>query len=142
LDTTRDFFVGNLPPVWTQFGIQLSKALGQAFPEIEFGWAGRPWSNEEFSQVSLSTPESTRGGLLAGALLLILGSLGSVFLWVYFRVVEIYEVRAVIAPFVTFILIFVVGLLGSLEPTRRRLGRIATSYVRVISRLLLGTQRR
>jgi len=132
LDAMRDFLIGNVPSLRTQFATQVWSALSKAYPLPPPD--RRVWSFEEFSQVSLSNIESIRGGLASACLLLLMGILSFAF-----------QYAGTAHPDVTQLMlwfcIMFLGLVGSLEPTRRTFGRAVGIYLQLLSRGL-GTRRR
>ena len=140
LEATRDFLIGNIPRFDTQFGIQVWQALRKAYRDtVEAPPPGRAWTFEEFSQVSLANPESSRGGLVAASLLLIFGAVIAM-RWLENRSFFYSSDRLDLLVAVTICVLL--GIMGSLEPTRRRIGRAFGMYVRAMARLLGAGVRR
>ena len=130
LDATRDFLIGDIPRLDTQFGVQIWQALRKAYPEILLARPpGRPWTFQEFSQVSLTSPESSRGGLVVGSALLILGA------GAFIGLTDEYN-DLLGGPRIMMLVFAVLGIMGSLEPTRRLVGRMFGFYVKMLSFLL------
>lgn len=140
IEATRAFLVGKIPSLDSQFSIQISLALAALNPErYRPIILGRPWGPEEFRKVSLSNPESTRGGLAIAALLLIL---------MIALAVVVYQQPAILRPensFITGLFIIAVsavnfGLVGTLESGRRAVGKFVGQYVRWLMRLASGSR--
>lgn len=142
LEATRDFLVGNIPSVDSQFAAQVWRGLSMILGDsITNRPPRRPWEFEEFSQISLSNPESTRGGLTAAAVVLMFGTglllrtqglATAAFAPEYDRIVTGSLVIAIIFA----------GLAGAIERSRRALGRMVGAYLDFLLQLTGSRGRR
>lgn len=131
LQATRSFLVGDIPKIYSPFGRHVWAGLHKAYAEEVNGPPMRPWNFEEYRELGLTNLDSLRGGIFASALILILG------IAVAFRLtnsVMLYYIEDRITTLVFFVALFLLGLMGSIESTRRLLGRIISTYIRLIFR--------
>jgi flagellar biosynthesis protein FlhG len=122
---TRAFLVGQVPSVHSLLGTHTWQALHVLYPEMIPRPPDRPWTHKEFSEVGVTNLESLRGGLLVSGLLVMFGVL-YVF---YLPLLDVFISRTVAA--MTFVLL---GLFGSLEFTRRAIGRLLDIYILILKR--------
>jgi len=129
LDAMRDFFSGRVPPVSSIFGKHVHFAICKGYPEALPLPSGRPFDFREYSEVGLTNLDSVRGGILSAmAIIMAIG----------------FYIAAVRPGFGTFAnpkldlavaSLAVFGLLGSLNNTRKAMGRVIDVYVKVFLRL-------
>jgi flagellar biosynthesis protein FlhG len=140
LDATRDFLVGDIPSFRSQFGIQVWAALRRAYLDVLPSPPGRVWTYPEFSQVSLTNIDSVRGGLFCGAMIILLG-----LIYLLERQMGVGTLSRFDSPLIQAIFTSVLaglGIIGSIEPLRRSVGRAISAYVRLFFRPSRGRQKR
>jgi flagellar biosynthesis protein FlhG len=128
---TRSFLKGEIPRKTSLFGIHVWAALEKAYPIEILSPPGRVWSFEDYREVGLTNIDSTRGGAIVSAILLSLGIAyyfkyvvpGGLSLWTF--------IRSGLGQLWLSILFF--GLLGSLESTRRSVGKVFNFYLRLFN---------
>jgi septum site-determining protein MinD len=113
---TRSFLKGDIPQTNTPFGMHVMAALNRAYPDI-MSESVKTWTIEEYREVGLSTLDSRRGGIFIASLITILGL---VFTLNYFFL-DPQELKYVVG----FLLL---GLLGSLDITRRLFGKMLEKF--------------
>jgi flagellar biosynthesis protein FlhG len=130
LRATRSFLIGRIPFPYSPFSQHVLAALHRAYPESVKPPEIRPWRFEEYRELGLTNLDSIRGGFFAAASIFVMSiALG-------FRVWgsgTAYLSDRVIVGLVSAMLL--IGFLGSMENTRRLLGRLISSYLGLASRL-------
>jgi septum site-determining protein MinD len=158
LDATRSFLVGDVPKLLSPFGINIWAALSKIYPKQVRSAPGSPWEFKDFRRVGLTDPNSLLGGLvIAGLIFLAALGLASYFLIQSFTMpAQVYadqphwlppdenraitdwalaQIRPILQKEQIFLLsLIVLGLIGSLEPARRLVGKALSAYVRILKR--------
>ncbi|WP_173061813.1 nucleotide-binding protein [Phytohabitans houttuyneae] len=116
LDANRAFLVGELPMATSLFVTHVVYGLSRLYPELPKPPRSTIWSPEDFDRLALLTPESARGGVISGMAII---TLGIAFAVNTFAVGHL--TASLTYGFFAFLALF--GIIGSLEPTRRLLGR-------------------
>jgi hypothetical protein len=117
------------------FGVHVWQAMYRAYPDnIPSPPPGRVWSFEDFRNVGLTSIESVRGGIVTAGLILLLG-VTLVFASYFLEGLEYLRSTTVVY---VLIVLFLLGLIGSIEPTRRAVGRAMDLYLKAADRLLGG----
>ena len=106
--------------------------------------SGRTWRHEDFEKVGLANIDSLRGGtIVAGAILLV----GIIFLFTVvwlpggYDLNELYNNPEFQQLVYVLMLLLLLGLIGSIEITRRAVGKLVEAYVRTTDRILTGRRR-
>jgi flagellar biosynthesis protein FlhG len=136
ISATRAFLIGESPSLDSLFGTHIWQGVYKAYPEVVQEPDKRIWTNEEYREVGLSNLESVRGGLvMAGCIIL------ATILFFFARYIDSGNSNlsrpfgpATVEIVVLYVAIF--GLIGSIENTRRIIGRLISIYFRALSRIL------
>lgn len=123
---TRAFLVGQVPGVHSILGIHAWQALHVLYPEMIPKPPHRPWTDREFSEVGVTNLESLRGGLMFAGLIVMFG----VLYFFYLPLMGMFISRTVAV--MTFVFL---GLLGSLEFSRRVFGRLLDKYILALKKI-------
>jgi septum site-determining protein MinD len=136
LAATRSFLIGNVPSITSPFGRHIWAGLHRAYPDDVSPSPIPAWDFDEYREIGLTNLDSLRGGGAAAAFIMTMGAV-VVFRWSqaptsFFELIQRDRVMAILI-----IGTVVMGLIGSIEITRRALGRIISIYVRALGRLFL-----
>jgi septum site-determining protein MinD len=134
-EATRAFLVGEVPRTKSVFGIHIWQAMYRAYPDDVPSPPGRPWDPEDFRKVGLMNIESVRGGIVVAGLILLLG-ITLIFASVFLPSGLVF-LQSMTGIYVL-IGLLILGLIGSIEPTRRAVGKAMEFYMRAADRLLSG----
>ena len=133
----REFFRGDVPSIASVFGTQVWAALAKAFdsprtpiPE-PFEEAMK---DKEFSSITVASPESQRGGLAIAVAMILVGAFTLTQYWDFFRYFDSFAVAVLVST------VLILGLVGTIEPTRRFIGRLVDTYVGFVKRVFLRVQ--
>jgi septum site-determining protein MinD len=129
LKATRSFLMGEIPTLSAPFGVHVWAALNKAYPGlVEMPY--RVWSPEDYREVGLSNLDSIRGGMFMAFLIALLGT-AFTFYYVIPNWAHLRETPNLIIFLLAF---FMLGLIGSVEGTRRIFGRIFSRYLRLLKK--------
>jgi flagellar biosynthesis protein FlhG len=125
----RAFLVGDVPSIRSLFGIHIWEALHKAYPDSVPPPEGRPWTLKEFREVSLTNPDSLWGGIVISGIIFMLG--------INLIAVALFSPSGLSVTLyrTTIFLFFLLGLIGSMETTRRFVGRALDEYLRFMKSL-------
>jgi len=133
LNATRSFLLGEIPTWHTAFGRHVAAALSRAYPSTVPEPPG-VWAPEDFREVGLTNLDSIRGGMFLALLILTLGIL---LLSRFFTTGGFRDVMLSSGIIYYVFALLMLGLFGAVEGTRRAIGRIISSYIRLLSRIFL-----
>jgi flagellar biosynthesis protein FlhG len=136
LAATRSFLIGNVPGILSPFGRHVWAGLHRAYPDNVPSSPISPWDFGEYREIGLTNLDSLRGGGAAAAFIMTMAAV-VVFRWSQ-SATSFFELSQR-DPVMAFLIIgtVVMGLIGSIEVTRRALGRLISLYVRALGRLFL-----
>ncbi len=121
-EAMRSYLVGELPPRESPFSVHVWEAASKLYPDVVPPAPGRVWSGKDFEGIALTNLDSYRGGLLVAGMIILLG-----LLWTMngFALPTPDIVRQWLPA-----ALGLLALLGSLESSRRVLGRGLAAFVR------------
>lgn len=127
IQTTREFFVGDLPSDRSSFQAHVTLGLARVYPEVTLSHQGRIWEFHEFDRVAVTDPDGTRGGNAAAIGLVLIAVIAALYSTLGYQLSGLGMAIAAYA--------LVVGLIGSLLPLRRLFGRAVGVYARAFGNI-------
>jgi len=124
---TRAFLIGQVPSVHSILATHTRQALHVLYPDVIPKPSQRPWTHKEFSEVGLTNLESLRGGVVVAGLIV----MSSVFYFFYLPLLDVY-----LSPRVIIVSLIFLGLFGSMEFSRRAIGRLLDLYMSSLKRMV------
>jgi flagellar biosynthesis protein FlhG len=124
----EDFMTGEIPAPNSRFGTQVWAALHKVYPDWVPQPERKPWTSEEFPELSVMTPDSVHGGTIVAGLILILAISSA--LDIYSLLPEHQKLLIIVLG------LLLLGLFGSIEPTRRVIGSTVDRGRRKLSGLI------
>jgi septum site-determining protein MinD len=134
-EAMRDFFSGRLPSSNSLFSTHVDYILSKAYPDIVPFPRGRILAPKEYSEIGLSNPDSLRGGIFVAAIIALIAVQA-----VLSHRPETLSIHS--SSFVAtleIVSISLLGLFGSLNNTRKLIGRVISVYIKALSRALSKT---
>lgn len=132
LEASRDFYVGDLPIRSSTFGLHVRHGLSRLMPDRIEDPVSRVWTPQQYDSAGLIDPDGRRGGVVVGALLLLLAVV-----WIAREFIYIGPGPTTYLSSWAFMLTTVaLGLIGAAPAGRRAVGRGVSAYARVVGRLV------
>ncbi|TKF23247.1 ParA family protein [Vibrio genomosp. F6] len=134
LDATKSFLVGDLPARASMFSSQIWHVIYKLYPEVITKPNLRSLNFKDYRGLSLRDNDSLIGGMMISFISLALGSA------IFYDQMSIFNFEKVTIQS-SIALLVVLSVFSGIEPARRAIGRVFSTYRKLVLRVFSGSSR-